>query len=204
MDNTPYFPFMQAHRQRLYELGLWPNERCMHSVPVALVRRYAPEFGVALKSSTHHRKRTKRALCNALARSKPRVHAEQPPQTQTQMNEPIRWEYDAHFWSKYEIVRRLQAGHYGTVFEATRHATGERVAMKILHRVNEQTQHEVRLMRAALDDHEQCTPGVVCYVEHAKVPWPPDQSELRPMFAIVMEFIEGTDLFDVIVILDIR
>lgn len=105
------------------------------------------------------------------------------------------WTLDTTFWDRYELQNSIQKGGFGEVFAAKSIADGQKYAIKLLFEMKPDTIQEVQLMRAARDDYEKCLQGVVCYVEHAIVEWPQKGGQER-RYAIVMGFVKGEDLFD--------
>lgn len=107
----------------------------------------------------------------------------------------LEWTLDQTFWDRYELQNAIQKGGFGEVYAAKSIADGQKYAIKLLFKMSPDTIQEVELMRAARDDYEKCLAGIVCYVEHAVVEWPQKGGQER-RYAIVMGFVQGEDLFD--------
>jgi len=98
----------------------------------------------------------------------------------------------------YKILRKLGEGGYGAVYLATSKKTGEKVAIKFLtfRKVKRTKESEAKLKKEInvlkkLSVSPNCEPYLLCFVDHKAI-----QKGEETTYAIITEYIDGNDLFD--------
>ncbi len=105
------------------------------------------------------------------------------------------WPEDKDFWSRYKVEKLISNQYYGDVYIISLKSDAEqRFVVKIIEELKETTKNEVLLLSAILSKEGECNPSIVCLKEYAIVPSPKDS--LHPVYAIVMNYVPGEDLFD--------
>lgn len=110
--------------------------------------------------------------------------------------EKITWSFDPTFWDRYKILpKAIGSGGFGDVYVGTDKSSKRKVAIKLIHRVSTALDHEIILSKALLGPDKTCLSQFACYIEHAIVNDP--KKQIRK-YAIVYEYVAGTDLTDLL------
>jgi serine/threonine protein kinase len=107
-----------------------------------------------------------------------------------QQPDALQWKPDFDFWDNYELVDVLGEGNFGKVVRVRRKSDGKEFALKLLNKVNDETQNEIASLRLVTD----LCPELVRYYGAFQIPEGRYQYNRR--YAILMEYIEGRSLLE--------